>query len=187
MQRVNFYFLRKKVLARRRLQREPAVEIIVTIAATRARPREQRRHWRAAILDRGRPVRVAASRSRTRPFSTVIIISSLERPRPPAVRRLRRPHNPMNIKKSPGASNVFEIVSILLKLVFFFEPRSISGLCVSRFRRIYVSYIILQTHRRRGILFNSVHRAITIFAIFAYIIRAPYARHRYSHCSRCDA
>jgi len=60
VQRVNFYFLRKKVLARRR-QREPAVEIIVTIAATRARPREQRRHWRAAILDRGRPVRVAAS------------------------------------------------------------------------------------------------------------------------------
>lgn len=130
MQRVNFYFLRKKVLARRR-QLEPAVEIIVTIAATRARPREQRRHWRAAILDRGRPVRVAASRSRTRPFSTVIIISSLERPRPPAVRRLRRPHNPMNIKKSPGVSNVFEIVSILLKLVFFSNRARFPG-CVSR-------------------------------------------------------
>lgn len=96
-----------------------SVKILITIttivAAARARPpREQRRHWPAAILDRGSPVRVAASRSRTRPFST-IIISSLERPRPPAVRRPRRPHNPMNTTNRARTHRLRIIIS------FFFE------------------------------------------------------------------
>lgn len=48
----------------------------------------ERRHWPAAIFDRGPCFDGGSdgSRSRAHPFTKIIISSSLERPRPPAVR-----------------------------------------------------------------------------------------------------
>lgn len=99
MQIFIYVFRGKKLLARRR-QREPAVEICNSNNCRGARATARA----ATSLAGGHLGPRAPSSGGSQPvadspvFDGVIIISSLERPRPPAVRRLRPPHNPRNIK-----------------------------------------------------------------------------------------